>query len=745
MNAGGHESPRQMVAGVEDVLLRYVYPQRKRLARLAQAAAVTRDEVADTIRSLTEAASQTLGVERASVWRLRPDASAIECLDLFRRTEGRHEGGQVIGAEQAPSYFGALAGAGVIAAHDAAEDPRTAELRDGYLRPLGIGSMLDAPVFVRGQSLAVVCHEHVGPARRWQFWEELVASTFADFVATVLEAESRSRDAQQQRAHEQELERQVEERARALTESEQNLQSLLDAAPMPLVLTRASDHRVIYANARAMALFEVPSDEVVGLVARDFWLDQEARQQVLTALLSTGRVDDVEVQLQSGRGRPFWARMSAQAIRYQGELTLLAGMVDITEQRQAQQNLREIFASAPMSLVLSRLSDTTVIDGNQRAADLFDISMEEGRGRPAPDFWVHPEDRTRLQGLVKAHGRVDGFEAELRTSKGQRFWGELSAGVIQFDREPALLVGTTDITMRKRAQEALLKSESTLRTLLDAAPSPLVVTRLEDGVLRYCNDRAATLFELTVEAVIGRRAPDFYDDPADRRAFIEALRLFGKVEGFAARLKTSSGRAFWALMNAKTFELEGELVFMVGFAEMSAQKELEERLRKLATTDGLTGAFNRRHFLEVAEGELERAGRYGHPTSVAMVDIDHFKSINDQLGHAAGDAALRALTAILRKELRSMDVVGRLGGEEFALLLPETPLPAAQRTVDRLRKVIAQRPFDEHGLPADRRITVSIGVAQQRPQEPIGDLLQRADEGLYQAKAGGRDQVVTVP
>jgi diguanylate cyclase (GGDEF)-like protein/PAS domain S-box-containing protein len=742
MSSLAPEAPRQLVAGVEEVLLRYVYPQRKRLAGLAQAATVSRDEVADAIRSLTEAAASTLHVERASVWRVRPGVSAIECIDLFQRTGGRHEGGQVIEAAQAPSYFRALAGAGVIAAHDAAEDTRTAELCAGYLGPLGISSMLDAPVFVRGQPLAVVCHEHVGPARHWQFWEELVASTFADFVATALEAESRSRDVQERRAQEQQLARLVAERTQALSDSEGNMQALLDAAPLPLVLTRASDHRVIYANPRAAALFEVAPETVNGLVARDFWVDEKDRQDFLAALLATGRVDDVQVRMRSARGRVFWVRMNAQAVRFRGELTLLGGMIDVTEQRQAQQNLREIFASAPVALVVSRLGDSTVVDGNQRAADLFEIPIEEGRGREAPDFWVQPEDRLRMLEIMRARGRVDGFEAELRTSKGRRFWGEMAAGLVEFNGAPALLVGAHDISMRKRAEQALRRSESTLRTLLDAAPIPLVVTRLGDGVLRYCNERAATMFELTVEACVGRRAPDFYANPADRQAFIEGLWRQGRIEGFAAQLKTSSGRAFWALLNAKTFELEGEEVFMVGFAEMSAQKELEERLRTLATIDGLTGAFNRRHFLELAEAELDRAARYGRPTSVAIVDIDHFKRVNDELGHAAGDAALRALTTVLRREVRSMDVVGRIGGEEFGLLLPETPLAAAEPALDRVRKSIAERSFHDQGLPEGRHITVSIGVAQRRPSESLAQLLERADGALYQAKASGRDRVL---
>jgi diguanylate cyclase (GGDEF)-like protein/PAS domain S-box-containing protein len=740
---GDRSTPRHMVAQVEHVLLRWVYPQRDHLAALAQGGAASAEDVARAVRRITEAAAETLDVERASVWRVRPDGSALECLDLYRRTPGSHDREPTIPRASAPTYFQALDSARVIAAQDAWQDPRTSELAAGYLQPLGIRSMLDAPVFVRGRAIAVICHEHVGDRpRSWEFWEELVASTFADFVASALETESRGRDAAERRAQEQELERQVAARTGELLESERNLQALLDAAPMPLVLTRASDHRVSYANARATALFELAPEQVVGVAAADFWLEERDRQAFLTTVLSQGRVDDMEVRFRSGRGRVFWARLHAQAVRYRGELSLMAGMVDINEQRRAQENLQVIFASSPVALSLSRLSDRVVLEANQRAADLFEVPITEARGRPALDFWADPGDRDRLLGALQTAPRIERFESEMKTRTGRRFWAELSAGIIEFNGEPALLIGTTDISVRRRAEEALRHSESTLRTLLDTVPNPLVVTRLDDGVLMYCNERAATMFELTVQECVGRRAPDFYADPKERLAFVEALRTQGAVNSFSARLKTSSGRSFWVLMNATVFELEGDRVFMVGFAELSAQKELEERLRTLATVDSLTGTFNRRHFFEVAEAEIERGGRYGRRTSLAMFDVDHFKAINDELGHAAGDATLRALAGILRREVRSVDVLGRIGGEEFALLLPETPLRAAEATAERVRRAIAARSFADQGLPPGRQLTVSVGVAEHRARESVGDLLKRADGGLYRAKSAGRDRVV---
>jgi diguanylate cyclase (GGDEF)-like protein/PAS domain S-box-containing protein len=723
---------------VEDVLSRWVYPQRQLLAEMARASAIRDEDLTAALRRLTVAAAESLGVERASVWRLRPDGSALDCLNLYQRTDKRHQSGQTLELAVAPAYFRALATERVIAAHDALEDPRTSEFAASYLRPLGITAMLDAPVFVRGKARAVFCHEHVGAPRRWQFWEELSASTFADFVAAAFETQLRTHDQAERRSREEELERQVNERTEALRDSERNLQALLDAAPVPLVLTRVSDEGpVVYANARAAALFELPIEQMPGQKAVDYWVDTNQRQAYLSSVLSRGHADAVECQLRSAGGRVFWARLDAQAIRFQGELSLLAGIVDITEHRQAQGNLRAIFESAPVALVLSRLADTVVLDANQQAAELFKVPVAAARGQPAPNYWARPEDRERLREQVRATGRAHRLEAELLTSEGGRFWAQVSAARIEHDGEPSLLVGATDITARKRAEEALLHSESTLRTLLEAAPHPLVVTSLDDGVLRYCNEPAAALFELSPAAAIGRRVPDFYLDPSDRQVLVERLRREGRVTGFSAQLRTSSGRPFWSLMNAKIFDLDGEPALMVGVAELTAQKELEERLRKLAITDELTGAFNRRHFFELGEGELERAERYGRVTSLAMLDVDHFKRINDGLGHAAGDAALRSLVEVLREVVRSVDVIGRLGGEEFVLLLPETDLGAAAATAERVRRTIAER-----CAVGGVQLTVSIGVAERRPTESLSDLLKRADEGLYRAKAGGRDRVI---
>jgi len=150
--------------------------------------------------------------------------------------------------------------------------------------------------------------------------------------------------------------------------------------------------------------------------------------------------------------------------------------------------------------------------------------------------------------------------------------------------------------------------------------------------------------------------------------------------------------------------------------------------------DFLTGLFNRRYFMELAEAELIRSERYDRPLSVFMLDVDHFKKINDTHGHNAGDAVLRRLGEIMQNALREVDIIGRMGGEEFAILLPETTLENAAMVAERLREKISLQAISlSGGLPL--HITVSIGVAALSGKDlNIDTLLSFADEALYEAK-----------
>lgn len=171
--------------------------------------------------------------------------------------------------------------------------------------------------------------------------------------------------------------------------------------------------------------------------------------------------------------------------------------------------------------------------------------------------------------------------------------------------------------------------------------------------------------------------------------------------------------------------------------EIAERRQLEIKLRRMATTDGLTGALNRAEFLASAQDRLD----LGTPVVVLMLDVDHFKSINDSYGHAGGDCALQRLVVILRAGLRDVDLLGRLGGEEFSIVLLNTSDDAAERVAERLRVMVAEEAvaFDHRQIS----MTVSIGMASQtKADQSIEQIIARADDALYRAKRNGRNRLV---
>jgi diguanylate cyclase (GGDEF)-like protein len=179
---------------------------------------------------------------------------------------------------------------------------------------------------------------------------------------------------------------------------------------------------------------------------------------------------------------------------------------------------------------------------------------------------------------------------------------------------------------------------------------------------------------------------------------------------------------------------------LLSYGNVSELAKEADMLERLACLDGLTGLNNRRHFLALADMELSRFKRYGRPLAMLMMDIDFFKSINDRYGHDVGDEAIKAIANILQKHKRSSDIVGRLGGEEFALVLPEATLESASAAGDRLRRLLADCPIDAGNERL--QITISVGAAGCRDETcSIEQLLKEADMALYEAKRSGRNRV----
>jgi diguanylate cyclase (GGDEF)-like protein len=228
------------------------------------------------------------------------------------------------------------------------------------------------------------------------------------------------------------------------------------------------------------------------------------------------------------------------------------------------------------------------------------------------------------------------------------------------------------------------------------------------------------------------------------RTFADGLRsvLDGKSEFFQMEYPCHSPtQNRWFLARVTPLEIaRGGAV--ISHASITDRKELELELEKLATTDALTTLPNRRYFMEAANLEVERAGRFGAAAALVMIDLDHFKAVNDTYGHAVGDEALRGVALACKKNLRKIDILARIGGEEFAVLLPGTNDAGASEVAEKLRRAVSETPIESG--PIQFNMTASFGVSEILVGDrTVDDGLGRADLALYAAKRAGRNRVMS--
>lgn len=237
------------------------------------------------------------------------------------------------------------------------------------------------------------------------------------------------------------------------------------------------------------------------------------------------------------------------------------------------------------------------------------------------------------------------------------------------------------------------------------------------------------------EPVMSRVLPEDADtvEAATQKSAATLSRLRAEF-----RIRHTDGSIRWIeSRSVPEKEADGSILWTGVLLDISESKQAEEHAHKLATTDGLTGITNRQEFSRLLEQETARATRYGTPLSLIMYDLDHFKHVNDQFGHATGDDILRMVCTLVNDNIRAgIDLHGRWGGEEFMVLLPQTGLEGAREVAEKLRRSIEQHAFDRVGS-----VSASFGVAELAPQEHTESLTQRVDEALYRAKDRGRNRV----
>ena len=352
-----------------------------------------------------------------------------------------------------------------------------------------------------------------------------------------------------------------------------------------------------------------------------------------------------------------------------------------------------------------------------------------------------------LRGLVQGFGPVAGTVFEQRRIFAARdaeqrvlslTVNRISAGVF--------MATCQDITVSAEQERRLFLDQQRFRAIFDQVHDYAIYTVDLDGRLQDWNRSLHRLGQWTAADVVGQPVSIFFPPGAftaetAKEVFARAAQR-GWVELEGQRVRRD-GSTYWgdAVITALP-DPDGNVTgFVVVSRDMTERKLREDELLRLATTDPLTGMFNRRHGTERIAEAMDRFRRYRTPAALMMVDIDHFKRVNDTYGHDAGDAVLQEIARRLRNGVRSVDSVVRWGGEEFLVLLPETNGSAALAAADHLLKAIRLRPVTAGDTEIP--VTASIGVATLREDmATIDQFIKPADSALYNAKTAGRNRVV---
>ena len=382
---------------------------------------------------------------------------------------------------------------------------------------------------------------------------------------------------------------------------------------------------------------------------------------------------------------------------------------------------------------------------NQQAERMMGAPRQDIIGKPCQDHISSA--RHKPCPIADESLSIHRNEEMLITAAGHELPVLKRAKSMNLDGHDMILESFVDISDLKRAEEAMRQSEAKYRSLFESSrDAVMILDRL--GYID-CNPATLHIFGCTERDEFIDKHPSDFSPPhqpsgLDSRTAIslhieEAYEKGSRsFEWIHCRL---NGEEFPAEVMFSTVTMGRETVIQALVRDITRKKTMENELIRLASTDPLTGADNRRSFLEKAHHEMLHSRRYDRPLSFLMIDVDHFKRINDTHGHHIGDQMLKALVATCKDTLRGTDLFGRVGGEEFAVLLPETDIGQAVGTAQRLQRDLSDTRIQTESGPVS--VTVSIGLAVlEETDESLEQLMTRADTALYQAKDTGRNRLV---
>jgi diguanylate cyclase (GGDEF)-like protein/PAS domain S-box-containing protein len=427
-----------------------------------------------------------------------------------------------------------------------------------------------------------------------------------------------------------------------------------------------------------------------------------------------------------------------------GELIgLVAVYTDITERKRAEEALRE--SREKYREMINGMNDTVwvigfdgkFVDVNETVVKVLGYSREELLSMGPPDIDSHLTEE-QIKDLIRRmpSDEIQVFETEHTTKGGKTIPVEISSSLVTYQGRHAILSIARDITERKRAEREIEERRLYLEGVLGAAPDAIVTADARHRIVEW-NAGAERLFGYSREEAIGRYLdhlithPDVFEEAIGFTQVVRSGREVSPVETVRYR---KDGSSVDVIVAASPILVGDELVGVVAvYTDITQRKRMEEALRASLLVDELTGLYNRRGFLTLGQQQLKTAHRAKSKMSLLFADFDDLKRINDTLGHHEGDLALIDIADVLKEIFRESDIIARIGGDEFVVLVIETDGVSAEILTTRLQENLEARNARE-----DRRykLSLSVGIARYDPESPcsIDELLARADRSMYEQK-----------
>jgi len=405
-----------------------------------------------------------------------------------------------------------------------------------------------------------------------------------------------------------------------------------------------------------------------------------------------------------------------------------------------EEKYRSLVENAAEAIIV--IQEGVIVFVNRATSVHTGYTPEELLSRPFSDF-IHPEDREEVtqsyRKLLEKENPLYSCSFRILTTDGSVKWVETNSVVIDWEGKPASLHLLTDVTPRKILEEELQRLTAEKSLILDSL-TELVAFVDRDMHIIWANRAASQYVGKNPDALLGGKCHEIWRGRSTPCSECPVVRAMETGEVCRGELGSEDGR-FWSITATPVKDKAGKVVGAVEtILEITERKRYEEKLSFLSLHDSLTGLYNRAFF----EGELHRlSGSREYPITILVADLDGLKVVNDTLGHAKGDEMLKACAEVLQSSLRRSDILARIGGDEFAAILPNTGEKAGEDLVRRLHSAV-EAYNKEH---PDLLLHLSLGVATCRsPDESLEDTLKKADDLMYRNKllnqASARNQIV---